>query len=114
VSSAGSVRLPSACNMAARSCGPTYGTLAYAEMLRFARLQGIPESELRLTLLPLLASAGLIEFSVGPDGTPSEIVEQVGVGAPLLEQCDLMWEACGPLPQEAAAVQSAELGASRL
>lgn len=88
-----------------------YGTLAYAEMQRFAQLRGVPESELRLTLLPLLAGAGLIAVSVAPDGTPIEIVEQVGVGAPLLEQCDAIWEACAPSPQEAAAVQSAELGA---
>lgn len=88
-----------------------YITLDYAQMKRFAQLAGIPESELRLTVMPLLKGAGIIDYATGPDGEPGEITEQVGVGAPLLIQCDLLWDACGPSPQEAAAVQSAELGA---
>jgi hypothetical protein len=88
-----------------------YISLDYEQMKRFATLAGIPESELRLAIMPLLKAAGVIDYTAGPDGVPGTINEQVGVAAPLLEQCDQVWTACGPSAEEAAAVESAELGA---
>ena len=87
-----------------------YGRLTYARLKTFANLAGIPESELRLVLMPLLRQCGLIRYS-GEINEELEIIEQVAVAAPLLQQCDALWEACGSSPKEAAAVESAELGA---
>jgi hypothetical protein len=89
-----------------------YTRLSYEQMRRFAQLAGHSESELRLTLMPLLRDGGLIEYTTGPDGEPVEIIERVAVAAPLMEQCDTLWELCGPSPEEAAAVESAEFGAT--
>jgi hypothetical protein len=88
-----------------------YTILDYAQMKQFAKLAGITESELRLAVMPLLKDAGIIDYSAGPTGEPGRVTEQVGVSAPLLVQCDALWEACSPSEEEAAAVQSAELGA---
>lgn len=87
-----------------------YGRLSYAQLLSFAELGGVTEWELRLSLLPPLKDAGLVVFT-GDLGPEVEIVEQVAVAAPLLEQCDQIWQACGPSDAEAAALESAELGA---
>lgn len=87
-----------------------HGRLSYRQLKRFGQLAGIPESELRLTLVPLLRDGGLLLYS-GDLSDDLELIEQVAVGAPLLHQCDELWEACHPSPQEATAVQSAELGA---
>lgn len=87
-----------------------YGSLSYRVMRGFAEASGITESDLRLVLMPLLRSEGLIDYAT-PGTEPDEITEQVGVAAPLLEQCDALWEACGPALKESTAIQCAELGA---
>jgi hypothetical protein len=84
--------------------------LSYEQMLQFAKVGAMPESQLRASMA-LLKRAGLIEYTVDPHGVPLVITEQVGVAAPLLEQCHAVWELAGPSDEEAAAVQSAELGA---
>ena len=58
-----------------------------------------------------VCQGGLLIYPDGDVADEVEVIEQVAVGAPLLEQCDALWEACGPTVQEAAAVESAELGA---
>jgi len=83
--------------------------LSYRRLKKFAEIQGVPESELRLALLPLLTRAGLLQYT-GEVHDDLEIIEQVGVAAGTLVQCDEMWELCSPSPREATAVQSAELG----
>lgn len=83
--------------------------LSYEQMQQFARSNSLRESQLR-SGMALLRRAGLIEYSEDPSGQPGDVTEQVGVAAPLLEQCDAAWELAGPSDAERAAVQSAELG----
>jgi len=77
-----------------------FGQLTYADLKSFAKAAGIPESEMRSLLMPLLQQCSLIRYS-GDITDELEIVEQVAVAATLLEQCDAMWEACDPSLAEA-------------
>lgn len=88
-----------------------HGRITYAQLRRFAQLAGVPESELRLQLMPLLRQVGVLLYAAGEITDELEIIEQVAVGAPLLQQCDEAWLLCGPAHLEATAVHSAELGA---
>jgi hypothetical protein len=84
------------------------GRFKYARLCRFAEAQGVPESDLRLKLLPLLVDVGVFQFS-GEITDETVIAEFVGVAESTPVQCDQMWERAAPSVREAAAVCSAEL-----
>jgi len=84
--------------------------LSHNQIITFARLVGLDESDLRLFALPTLRRAGVIEYSI-VDGQIS-IEEYVGVSAPLLDQVASTWQTLGPSETERCALESVELATS--
>lgn len=84
-----------------------YGRLSYERVEKFGELASLPASELRLWCLPTLRDIGVIDYA-DADGKITEVEERVGVAAPPLEQCSVLWEALRPKAAEACAIESAD------
>jgi hypothetical protein len=84
------------------------GRMSYRQVVHFAQLASIAESDLRLWCLPLLEKAQMVEVIRPDGGEPSEVEERIGVAAEPLEQCSALWDGLRPTPLEACAIESAD------
>jgi hypothetical protein len=85
-----------------------HGRLAAPQLLAYAELTALRESDLRLWCLPALERAGLAEVVRDTAGAIIELEEQVGVAAPVLEQAAGIWEAFEPNSRERCAISSSD------
>jgi hypothetical protein len=81
--------------------------LSHDQIIIFANLVGLDESDLRLVALPTLKQVGVLDYFI-VSGKIS-IDEYVGVSAPLLNQVASTWEALEPSVTERCALESIEL-----
>lgn len=86
-----------------------HGRLSYGEVSQFATLAAVPESDLRLAVLPALESARMLEVHRRDDGTVVAVDELIGVARPVLAQASELWEAFGPNDVERCAIASSDL-----
>lgn len=81
--------------------------LSHNQIMVFANLVGLDESDLRFVVLRTLKHAGVLDYSI--IAGQISIDEYVGVSAPLLKQVTLTWEALEPSVMERCALESIEL-----
>lgn len=81
--------------------------LSHNQIIVFANLVGLDESDLRLVALPTLKRVGVLDYLIV--GGKISIDEYVGVSAPLLNQVASTWEALEPSVTERCALESIEL-----
>ena len=86
-----------------------HGELAYDAVVDFARLVGMPESDLRMWALRAMEAAGLVDVARDEHGNAVRVEEQVGVGAPLLVSCERLWRDFSPTAVEACALEAADM-----
>ncbi|MDQ3688631.1 MAG: hypothetical protein M3406_01070 [Chloroflexota bacterium] len=86
-----------------------HGSLTYGAVAQFAALAAIPETDLRLLILPALSNAQMIELLTDDAGRVVEIEEAVGVSRPILEQASQVWEIFGPSDHERCLIASSDL-----
>jgi hypothetical protein len=72
---------------------------------RYAALAGIGRDELRIRVLPALASAGIIDYEYANDSL-ARVEEFIGVSGSLLEQAASMLDNLNPTQSERATLQS--------
>ncbi|MGE0026760.1 MAG: hypothetical protein AB7O78_03120 [Thermoleophilia bacterium] len=85
-----------------------HGRVSIEGAATFAALAGISAADLRLLVLPLLEHGGMVALERDAAGGVRALEEQVGVAAPVLEQCSTIWEAVGPTDLERCAIQASD------
>lgn len=86
-----------------------HGRLSYGELAQFAALAAIPETDLRLAVIPALERSRMLEVSRDEQGRPTEVEEQIGIRQPVLEEAAAVWEAFGAQDIERCAIASSDL-----
>lgn len=81
--------------------------LSHNQIVAFANLVGLDESDLRFVTLPTLKRVGVLDYLIVNNDITIE--EYVGVSAPLLNQIASTWEALEPSATERCALESVEL-----
>ena len=85
--------------------------LTPVEVIEFARMVGLDQSDLVLWVLPTLQRAGVLTYAL--QGAAVESVEEyVGVAASFLQQTTAVWRQLSPRAEDECALEAAALGAT--
>lgn len=78
---------------------------------QYAQQIGIGALDLRMSVLPTLKAAGVVDYTFAPSGTEIVTVEEfVGLSAPFLTQVETVLLGCHPSEVELTALESVQLG----